>query len=221
MRRVCLSLCLLLAAPVLAQDGEEIAEPAAEPVAEDGAEAPVDDWRGLASPYDVERIEGNDAGFAQVLRTARSGGVEVDREELIRLLSVLPQEIDAAALPGRWECRTIRFVDEPRSFRIYGWFDCQISDLSQGLLLEKLGGSELTGGYLYPDTPTRMVYLGYAHGQTEPARDYDGAEGTSGDDPANRDDPGILTQRGPDRLLLAKPAPVGPPAYDFLELRRP
>ncbi len=65
-----------------------------------------------------------------------------------------------------------------------------------------------------------MVYLGHAHGRAEPARDYDGAEGPSGDDPANRDDPGILTQRGPDHLLLAKPYPVGDPDYDLLELRR-
>ena len=123
-------------------------------------------------------------------------------------------------MAGRWECRTIRITDDPESLRIYDWYDCQISYLTDGYLLEKLGGSELSSGFLYPDTGTRMIYLGHAHSRTEPALDYDGQGGPEGDDPANPDDPGILTRRAEDRLLLAKPLPVGPPVYDLLEMRR-
>lgn len=177
-------------------------------------------WRDVAAPYDLERIERNEEAYGQALRTAETAGSAADRAELRRVLADLPQPIDAAALPGAWNCRTIRFVTEPASFRVYDWFDCRITELSRGLLLEKLGGSELTSGYLYPDSETRMIFLGHAHDRAQPARDYSGTEGPEGDDPANPDDPGVLTQRGPDRLLLAKPFPVGTPDYDFLELRR-
>ena len=182
---------------------------------QEAAETPARDWRELAAPGDVERIEANERAYGRALELARRAGSDADRAELGRILADLPQPIDAAALPGRWDCRTIRFVEEPADFRVYGWFPCQISELPQGLLLEKLGGSELTAGYLYPESETRMIYLGYAHGQTEPAREYPGADG-----PAERLDPGILTQRGPDRLLLAKPDPAGDADYDFLDFRR-
>ena len=177
-------------------------------------------WREVASPYDIERIEANPTAYAEALEIARRSGTDADRAELARILADLPQPIDPAALPGNWNCRTVRFIAEPADFRVYDWFPCRITELPEGLLLEKLGGSELTAGYLYPDGETRMIYLGHAHGPNEPPREYGGAAGPTGDDPANRDDPAILTQRGPDKLLLVKPYPVGAPDYDVLEFRR-
>ena len=234
MRSLSLVLMLGLAGPAAAQLTEEVMEVPTSQASRDAEQARIDaeagaegvvetagDWREIASAYDIERIEGNDAGFARALEVAKTSGSPADQAELKQVLAPLPDEIDLATLPGRWQCRTIRFVEEPANFRVYDWFDCQISALSDGLLLEKLGGSELTSGFLYSDTPTRMIYLGHAHSRNAPARDYDGDDGAIGDDPANPDDPGILTQRGEGRLLLAKPSPVGPPDYDYLELRRP
>ena len=199
---------------------------AADQAGTEAAEAPVPGeedrpaWRELASPYDIERIDANPRAYAEALEIARRAGTDADRAELARILADLPQPIDPAALPGSWDCRTVRFIAEPADFRVYDWFPCRITELPDGLLLEKLGGSELTAGYLYPDGQMRMIYLGHAHGPNEPAGNYDGAGGPSGDDPANPDDPAILTQRGPDKLLLAKPYPVGAPDYDILEFRR-
>lgn len=178
-------------------------------------------WREVAAPYDIERIEANEADYGRMLEVARRAGSSADRAELARILGDLPQPIGDDDITGRWQCRTVRFVEEPAKLTIYDWFDCQITRLSKGLLLEKLSGSELTGGLLYPESETRMIYLGYRHHRSEPARDYDGPDGAEGDDPANRDDPGILTRRGPDRLILAKPSPVVDSDYDLLELRRP
>lgn len=197
------------------RDAQAAEEAAAEALEETAVESPLGDWREVAAPEDVARIEDNERAYGAALDLARRAGTDADRAELGRILADLPQPIDRATLPGRWDCRTVRFVEDPANFRVYGWFPCQISDLPQGLLLEKLGGSELTAGYLYPESETRMVYLGYAHGQSEPARDYPGAAG-----PAERRDAAILTQRGPDRLLLAKPDPLGDADYDFLEFRR-
>ena len=196
-------------------EAEAAEEAAAEALDQAAAEVPLGAWRDAAAPEDVARVESNERGYGQALDLSRRAGSDADRAELARVLADLPQSIDTAALPGRWECRTIRFVGEPPDFRIYDWYPCQISELPRGLLLEKLGGSELTAGYLYPESETRMIYLGYAHGSGEPAGEYQGAA-----TPAERRDPAILTQRGPDRLLLAKPDPVGDADYDFLEFRR-
>ena len=198
-----------------AREAEAAEEAAAEALDTEATEAPLGAWRELAAPEDVARIEDNERAYGAALELARRAGTDADRAELARILADLPQPIDAGALAGRWDCRTVRFVEEPADFRVYGWFPCQISALPQGLLLEKLGGSELTAGYLYPESETRMIYLGYAHGAGEPAGEYEGAA-----TPAERRDPGILTQRGPDRLLLAKPDPAGAADYDFLEFRR-
>lgn len=195
----------------------------AEPEPPEPAEAAEADrqWRDIAAPYDIERIEANEADYGRMLEVARRVGSEADQAELARILADLPQPFGDEDLTGRWQCRTVRFTEDPARLKIYDRFDCQITELSAGLLLEKLTGSELSGGYLYPDSETRMIYLGYRHGRNEPARDYDGPEGTTGKDPGNRDDPGILTRRGPDRLLLAKPSPVVDSDYDLLEFRRP
>lgn len=181
----------------------------------------ADAWREAAAPYDIERIDGNDTAFTEALATARSVGSAEDQTALLGLLADLPVPVDPDALPGEWDCRTIRIGGEPAQLNLYGWWRCQISNLSAGLLVEKLTGSELTSGYLYPESDTRMIYLGHWHGRNEPAAAYDGADGPEGDDPENRDDAGILTQRGPDRLLLVRPRPTFDGSdYDILEFRR-
>lgn len=207
-----------------AEQAEINAEAETAPEADGDADAPAApqaDWREVAAPYDIERIEANEADFGRMLELARRAGSEADQAELARILADLPQPFAGADITGRWQCRTVRFTEDPARLRIYDWFDCQITALSNGLLLEKLTGSELSGGYLYPDGETRLIYLGYRHGRAEPARDYDGPEGPEGKVPENRDDPGILTLRGDDRLLLVKPAPVVDSDYDILEFRRP
>lgn len=213
-----------LAGPAAAQLSEEVVEvPTSRETREAaGPAAPEsDDWREAASPYDVERIDQNDAAYAAALKVAREAGTADDQTELLTVLSDLPQPIAAEELAGDWECRTIRIGGEPAGLRIYGWWRCQIAELSGGLLLEKLTGSELSSGYLFPEGDTRMVYLGHRHGRNEPAASYDGPAGPEGDVPENPDDPGILTQRGPDRLLLVKPRPtIEASDYDILELRR-
>lgn len=218
----------LLAGPSAAQFTEETVEVPISRETRDAAlrsgpgEPSEKGWREAAAPYDVERIEGNDEAYGRAMEVARTAGSEGARTLLLETLRALPRPIEPRALTGQWECRAIRITYDPPGLRIYGWWNCQIVEFSAGLLLEKITGEELTSGYLYPESDTRMIYLGHRHARVEPARPYDGPDGPQGDDVENRDDPGILTVRGEDRLILAKPRPtIADSDYDFLEFRRP
>lgn len=183
----------------------------------------ADDWRSAASPFDLERLDNRGQTLADAVAQARAGGADTDIAVLDGLLAN-PIPIEGEALIGDWRCRTVK-IGGALPIVVYGWFKCRVDYGPEGLLFEKLSGSQRTSGQLWPvydgqNLPQRYVYLGAAHYHYEGLRRYGGPGNTLRKDPANRDDPGVLEAIGRNHLRIGFPSPILESDYNFLELRR-
>lgn len=187
--------------------------------------ATAQDWRSVASPFDLDRLDDHARTLKDAVAEARAGGTDADLAILDGLLAD-SRPIEGEALIGPWQCRTVK-VGGLLPLTVYGWFNCVIDYGPEGLVFEKLSGSQRTSGQLWPiypasgeGLPLRYIYLGAGHYGYETPRAYGGPGNSLGKDPANRDDPGVLESIGPGHARIGFPAPVLESRYDFLELRR-
>lgn len=187
--------------------------------------AAADEWRAEANPFDLERLDNNDATLEKALEAAYAGGEDADIAA-VRELTGPSQPIEGEALLGDWKCRTIKLGGRYLPLIVYGWFKCRISIAEHGLFFEKLTGSQRTAGYLRPvypedgELPLRYIYLGSSFVRGESPAAYGGPDNRLGRVSENHDDPAILEALGSDRLRMGFPLPVVESDYDFLELRR-
>jgi len=188
--------------------------------------ASAQDWRGAASPYDIERLDIAAELLAHVIPAARKNGDARDVRELDGIAGP-SQPIEGEALIGNWKCRTMKLAGKYVDLIVYGWFKCRISFGAEGLFFEKLTGSQRTSGYLWPEypasgegLPVRYIYLGAAHYGGEELRKYGGPKNTLLRVRENRDDPGILEAIGRNHMRIGFPMPVLESEYNFLELKR-
>lgn len=161
---------------------------------------------------DQQRLEAFETARAEAIAEARAGGSPEDVSVLDEVLSGRPSKMEPAEMAGIWRCRTIK-LGGLLPLTIYRDFKCRITDDGAGLRLEKLTGSQRTGGTFYDlADETRLGYAGAGWVAGEAPMRY-------GSDP-ERNQVGYLVVLGPERMRLELPLPQVESKFDILELRR-
>lgn len=176
-------------------------------------------WREDASPADVQRLDQLTEARAKGLAEAESAKPS-ERAAITSILQAGP--VSAGRIAGTWKCRTMKLGGVSPAI-VYSWFSCRISERGGRLYFEKLGGSQRTGGYLYPDAGG-YVYLGasYVHynGAHEKPPQYSGTGASAGAAQTPDDQIGRLTVTYDGRARLELPYPVQESTFDVIELKR-
>lgn len=132
---------------------------------EDGIPA---DWRRIARREDQVALDSiADAWSAAVSQAGKQHARAIAQEgSLLRADAGLPR---AVPTPGLYRCRAIRLgstadqptrVDKMPLIARFKPFDCVVSDEAGFLAFTKVRGTHRPGGYLWPDTDKRMIFLG-------------------------------------------------------------
>jgi len=204
-------------APVQAPAASEPAPqaPAPAPASVPPREQATDNWRDYAKAADADRLSRLDGAWAVALKLANDKG---HAKELAALGPLADPKARALPHPqpgpGDYRCRTVK-LGGSLGFVSYPWFKCHV-ELTPGgdLVLTKVTGSQRTEGKFYPDTDTRLVYLGgQAWGADEEKAPAYGAA-------PERDQIGILERIGETRWRLALPWPRVESDLDLVELAR-
>lgn len=176
-------------------------------------------WREDASAGDVQRLEQLSEAKAKGMMEAQSA----PPSDLAAIRSILTAgAVSSGKATGTWKCRTMKLGGLTPTI-VYGWFSCRISDRGGRLFFEKLGGSQRTSGYLYPDGGG-YVYLGAAsvhyNGANEAPHAYSGTGASVGAAQTPDDQIGLLTLTYDGRARLELPYPVQESTFDVIELKR-
>lgn len=176
-------------------------------------------WREDASSSDVQRLGQLAESRAKGVLEAANGN-PADVAAIQSILQAAP--VAAGRLAGTWKCRTMKLGGLTPGI-VYGWFSCRISERDGRLFFEKLGGSQRTSGYLYPDGGG-YVYLGasYVHynGVAEKPPHYSGTGASVGAAQTPDDQIGLLSLLTDGRARLELPTPVQESTFDVIELKR-
>ncbi|PWG02949.1 DUF4893 domain-containing protein [Sphingosinicella humi] len=198
---------LLLAAcahePVVVEPAVTVA-----PVVEDPSE-----WRQVARPEDIDRLDRLDEAWTTALSEARSGGFKTavaEEGELLDPDAALPR---GAPPPGSYRCRVIKIGTQGKApaYVAYKPFFCHVAAEGDLLTIVKQTGSQRPAGRLYPESDERMIFLGTMalEDETEPL--------PYGEDP-ERDMVGVAERVGPFRYRLVIPWPRQESKLDVFEL---
>lgn len=204
MRRALLALATLSAAL-----GACASRPAVHPAAIVEVPPPPTGWRAIATEPDQTRI----AALPDAWARARAA---VPRRMQAKLRAETQLVDPAAALelpappPGPYRCRLVRFGGRA-GFATFPPDFCYVDGNTEGLSFTKQTGSNLPGGWLHADTPTRQVFLGGVP--------HKGAAGVPryGDDPA-QDVAGVIERVSPFRWRLVLTRPGRGALLDIYEL---
>lgn len=138
------------------------------------------DWRRVADAADRGRIDALDTTWAAALAdAARTDAAALKQEgDLLQPAVALPA---VTPTPGLYSCRSVR-LGQPvprlrtgRGFARFKAFDCVVTAEGAQLSFTKIGGTNRPGGYLWPQTEQRMVFLGGTYeGQGNGASAYGG-----------------------------------------------
>jgi hypothetical protein len=133
------------------------ARPPVSIVVEEGAPEPTG-WRALATPIDQQRL-----ALVPWLWPRALGSVPARLRAKVRAEGPLLGDGTALELPapppGPYRCRLVRLGGRA-GFRTYPPDFCYVEGDSAKLSFTKQTGSNLPGGWLYVDSPTRLVFLG-------------------------------------------------------------
>lgn len=191
--------------------------PVAAPAA--GEQADTSDWRQVASTADISNLGRLDQAWRLARAEAEDKGFASEVEALGPLVDPnagQPGRLQPA--PGTYRCRTIKLgarAEAGAAYLAYPPFRCTV-DLTPGgdLVLTKTTGSQRTRGLLYPDTDSRLVFIGaQAWGMDETGFP------TYGQQP-ERDQVGVFERIGADRWRLVIPFPRVESKLEILELTR-
>jgi hypothetical protein len=176
-------------------------------------------WRDDASPSDVQRLDRLTESRAKGLLEAQSA----KPSDLAAIKSILQAGVVSnGRIAGTWKCRTMKLGGLTPAI-VYSWFTCRISERGGRLFFEKLGGSQRTSGYLYPDAGG-YVYLGasYVHynGANEKPPVYSSTGASAGASQTPDDQIGLFSLTYDGRARLELPYPVQESTYDVIELKR-
>jgi len=115
-------------------------------------------WNGIASADDADRI----AHVAELWMRARAA-VPARLRTRLTAEGALAEPDAALALPtpppGPYRCRLLRLGGRA-GLRSFAPDSCYVDGDATALSFTKQTGSILPGGWLHPDTPTRLVFLG-------------------------------------------------------------
>lgn len=198
------------------QDAQAQSQAQAAPV--QGEQGGTDDWHKVASATDTALLARLDEAWNTALTRARRDGYAPELKALGAL--AVPDAAQSGRLhpaPGNYRCRTIKLGvrgDVGTGFDAYPYFACRV-ELTVGgdLILEKTTGSQRIRGLLYPDTETRLVYVG-----TQSWGDEKGFP-AYGQRP-ERDQAGVLERIGDQRWRLVVPFPKQESQLDIIEIVR-
>lgn len=226
------SLALVLAACGQSPDTPASADPAAPPATGEPAPAPMpgptpaegeqggtDSWRQVASADDASNLGRLDEAWRLARAEAEEKGFARQVEALGPLVD--PNAAQASRLqpaPGTYRCRTIKIGSQNGQglgYVEYPFFRCSV-ELTPGgdLILSKTTGSQRTRGLLYPDTDSRLVFIGaQAWGPDESGFPQYGQQ-------RERDQVGVFERIGPDRWRMVVPWPRVESKLEILELVR-
>lgn len=192
-------------------DRTEVRSAGAKPVSKSTSVAT--DWRIVATDADRDRIRRwRDAWMAALPAAWRVNAAEVKAQGALfnpdRALS------DPAPPSGRYRCRVFKLGSAGAgglAYVAYPYFDCRVGDEGELLSLFKETGSQRPVGLLFPDTPTRQIFLGtLVLGDESRALDY-------GQD-ADRDMAGMIERVDEKRWRLTLPWPRFESQIDVVEL---
>lgn len=176
-------------------------------------------WQDVASQFDVQRLSRLNEAKAKALEEAGRGASANDLSIIHAVVDPALQSASVDALLGQWQCRTIKLGGIAPNV-IYSWFRCRIAMKGGGPYLEKLTGTQLTNGYLYPDGNGSFVYLGASSVTGEPRHAYSGNGATAGVPVTPDDQIGLLSLIGSGHARIEFPYPLQESTMDVLELRR-
>lgn len=183
-----------------------------------------DEWRAIAHPYDLERIDTLGAAIIKGNAEAKGNGSGYEQAVAKLLMAAPAGDIDAKGMVGKWQCRTIKVGGPFAGLVVYDWFKCEITneyiEFSSGLFVRKVSGSQNFAGNLYKDNPRRMVLLAGGYYGYEGQRDYQAGDSADGKSPDNRDKVATVEMLGPDWMRFVFPYPARESTYDIIEFHR-
>lgn len=170
---------------------------------------PPTGWRAIATAADQARLQALPATWARARAAVpprRRAKLSAERELVDPAVALeLP-----APPPGPYQCRLIRFGGRA-GFATFPPDFCYVDGNAEGLSFTKQTGSNLPGGWIHPDTPTRQVFLG-----STPRMPKAGVP-RYGDDPA-QDVAGVVERVSPFRWRLVLTRAKGGALLDVYEL---
>ncbi|MDB5737391.1 MAG: hypothetical protein JWO65_1059 [Sphingomonas bacterium] len=206
------SLMPMFAAALLAGCGPHM--PCPPKTASATAAPPPPDWHDDISDPDHVRLRGWRDSFVLALTQARTAGHGAEIDAQGPLLDPDGGADGVALAEGRYRCRTIKLgtkVDKRSPFIAFPTYDCVVKPSGTIERLSVLGGIQRPTGRLYPDTPSRMIFLGtmILSDETKPVK--------YGRD-ADRDLVGALQKIGNARWRLLLPNPAWESTMDVMEI---
>jgi hypothetical protein len=166
---------------------------------------------GDLSTFDQRRLERFGTARQEAVAAARAGGKPAEVAVLNEVLKGEAVSLPPQRMAGEWRCRTLKLGGTP-PLTIYADFKCRITDDAEGLRLDKLTGSQRTGGIFYDLGEKRLGYAGAEAWAAERPLRY-GLD-------MQRDQVGYLVPLSADRMRLELPLPLRESRFDILELRR-
>ncbi|WP_019517093.1 DUF4893 domain-containing protein [Sphingomonas sp. Mn802worker] len=171
-------------------------------------------WRAQVTVADRRRLSEWRTAWISALRQARAGGAG-DRIDADASFYAFDAALTDPVPPaGDYRCRTVKLGAKTAGgpgYVAYPFFRCVVSKIGGALTLTKLTGSQRIVGTIYPDDPTRAVFLG-----TVALGDEQGAMRYGRDN--SRDVAGWIERIGPARWRLVQPYPAFESTLDVLEL---
>ncbi len=174
------------------------------------------DWREIAAPPDVSRLERFTESWTLARREAE-GGDAADIAIADGLMDA-PVGLDGPPVTGNWKCRIIK-VGGISPIVVYGWFNCRISIVSGELFFEKLTGSQRLRGHMYADG-NGFVLLASGYVADEPPGNYGGRGDHLGSDMAPTNQVAIVSRLADGRLRMGFPFPALESTFDIIEMKR-
>jgi hypothetical protein len=173
-------------------------------------------WQDRVSPYDAKRLSLLDEARQKALSEAASAP---DAGVIHAVLDRQAVSVSADALRGSWRCRTIKIGGMTPDV-VYSWFHCRIHESGEGLVFEKISGSQRLSGELYPNESGGYVLLGAVSVKGEKAHIYSGNGASAGAMATPDDAAGILESTGAGSARIEFPYPVQESTFDVVELKR-
>jgi len=174
------------------------------------------DWREIAAPPDVARLERFTESWTQARREAEGGdAAEVAVADGLMNAATVP---DGPPITGNWKCRIIK-VGGISPIVVYGWFNCRISMVEGELFFEKLNGSQRLRGHMYADGNAFVLLAsGYVAGEDPGV--YGGRGDHLGSDLAPTNQVAVVNRLADGRLRMGFPFPALESTFDIIELKR-
>jgi hypothetical protein len=188
--------------------------PGARPSVTVGPTPKSEEWQGVATAADEDRLARLGLAWQEALAEARkSNPGDVRRDDL--LLRPRAALARPAPTPGSYNCRLVKLgkaTPKSRAFESFKPFFCYVEVEGDLLTIVKQTGSQRPAGRLWEDDEaTRLIFLGsLALGDEDQPLAY-------GDDP-KRDMAGVLERIAPFKWRLVIPWPQSTSKLDVFEL---